>query len=229
MIMGEMKRISAPKFWKIGRKKGKFVTCPNPGPHAKSACLPLGVLLRDYLKICENQKDASIILNKGIVIVNGKTRKGAKFPVGMMDIVKIGELVCRIVPGKRGIGPKEVTDGSIRLCKVMGKKHVKGGKTQINLSAGENMLIEKDEYSTGDVIVIDMEKKSIIETIKLGKGSLVLITGGKNMGELGVVESIDVIKNPLPTLVTLRLGERSVKVPKDYVFAVGRDKPVVQM
>ena len=229
--MARLKRIAAPKFWKIERKSRKYSVSPAPGPHSKEGCIPLSMLLRDYIKVSENMKESKFILNSSIVMVNGKVRKGHDFPVGLMDIVSVGSSFYRILPGKKGLEPREISDHSLRLCKVTGKKCIKGGKMQVNLSGGENMLIEKsqDSYKTGDVIVFDLEKGAIKKVLKLGKGSLVLITGGKNMGKLGTVESIEVIKNPLPTLVDLSLGERSVKVPKDYVFVVGEKEPFIEM
>jgi small subunit ribosomal protein S4e len=229
--MARLKRISAPKFWKIVRKSKKYTVSPVPGPHKKEQCLPISIVLRDYIKVSETMKETRQILSKGIVKVNGITRKQHNFPLGLMDILELGHLFYRIVPTKKGLVPKEIKDKNLRLCKVLDKKYIKGGKIQLNLTGGENFLIErpKDTFKTGDVIVFDIEKKNVKKVIKLDKGTLVLITGGKNMGELGVVESIEVIKNPLPTLVNLKLGERSVKVPKDYVFAVGEKQPLIEL
>lgn len=229
--MARLKRIAAPKDWKISRKSSKYSVSPAPGPHGKKECIPVSLILRDYIKVAENMKEAKFILNKGLVKINGTQRKEHNFPVGLMDILSVGSSHYRIITGKSGLAPKEITDSGVRLCRVSGKKYVKGGKIQINMSGGENMLIarEKDVYRTGDVIVLDIEKGVIKKVIRLEKGALAIITGGKNKGKLGVVESIEVVKNPLPTLVDLKLGERSVRVPKDYVFVVGEKEPVVQM
>lgn len=229
--MARLKRIASPKDWKISRKSSKYAVSPSPGPHGKNECLPLAMILRDYIKVAENMKEAKLILNKNLVKVNGKQRKEHNFPVGLMDILSVGDSHYRILTGKSGLLPKEISDFKLRLCRVSGKKCLKGGKVQINMSGGENMLVsrDKDAYKTGDVIVLDIEKGTIKRVLKLEKGALAIITGGKNKGKLGVVESIEIVKNPLPTLVDLRLGERSVRVPKDYVFVVGEKDPVIQM
>lgn len=229
--MGEMKRIAAPGFWKISRKASKYTICPMPGPHGKRECIPIGVLLRDYLKIAENLSEVKKLLNSKTVSVNSRIVLEYKFPVGLMDIVSIKDAFYRIVPKKNGLYPKEISDSSTRLCKIIGKKYVKGGAVQLNMLGGENMVIKKedDSFKTGDVMALDIKKGKVSTVLKLEKGAMVLITGGRNMGDIGIVESIEVIKNPLPTLVTLRLGEKSVKVPKDYVFVVGEKEPVIQV
>lgn len=230
--MGEMKRIAAPKFWKISRKSGgKYVMCPSPGPHKKEECLPIGIILRDYMGISENSKESKRILSKGLVKINGKVRKDPRFPVGLMDILEIGEQCYRMVPGKEGIYPKTIRDFDTRLCKVMNKKYVKGGRVQINLSGGENIIVKKeeDDFKTGDVIALDIKKGEIKKVVRMAIGALALITGGRNTGKIGTVEAIEVVKNPLPTLITIKLVDKSVKVPKDYVFVIGEKEPLVEV
>ena len=53
-----LKRQMAPKFWKIERKHSRFVLKVHPGPHSKSTAYPLGVVLRDILKVCSTMREA---------------------------------------------------------------------------------------------------------------------------------------------------------------------------
>ena len=64
-----LKRQMAPNFWKIERKQSRFVLKVHPGPHSKSTAYPLGVVLRDILKVrqhnARSQENSYSQENKG--------------------------------------------------------------------------------------------------------------------------------------------------------------------
>ena len=63
-----VKRQLAPSFWKIRRKHGQFVVRTRPGPHPKAISYPLGVLLRDVLKVGQRMDEVKKMLNDGKVV-----------------------------------------------------------------------------------------------------------------------------------------------------------------
>lgn len=231
--MSILKRLAAPKFWKIERKTKKFTISPRAGPHAKEACLPLGVVIRDYLKITENLKETKKLLNQRVVKVNGRVRTDHRFPVGLMDIIELGEeKAYRILPTKHGLDLKEIKDKDVKLSKIINKTCVKGGKIQLNLHEGWNVLIDskdKDKFNTGDTLVFNLKKNEIKDIIKFKEGNLALIIGGSNIGKLGKIEKIKVIRSPHPNMVTLIVDGSKIAVPIHYVFVVGKDKPVIEL
>src|SRR5215831_11908420 len=94
-----LKRQMAPTFWNIRRKESQFVVNSKPGPHAKRKAYPLGMLLRDVLKVCNTMKEAQMILNEGKVKVDGVVRSDKTHPVGLMDVVElVGVGSYRMVP-----------------------------------------------------------------------------------------------------------------------------------
>jgi len=228
-----LKRLAAPKFWKIERKTKKFTIAPRAGPHPKEACIPLGVVIRDYLKITETLKETKNLLNRRIVKVNGRVRTDHKFPVALMDVTEIGDKVAyRVVPGGHGLILKEIKDKNIKLSKIVNKTCVKGGKIQLNLHEGWNILIDqkdKDKFKTGDVLVIDLTKGKVKDVLKFEEGALAVITGGSNLGKIGKIQKIKVIRSPRPNMVTLLVDGKKVAVPAHYVFVVGKDKPVIEL
>ena len=60
-----VKRQMAPTFWNIRRKKGRFVLRVKPGAHPKRRAYPLGIILRDVLKIANTMHEAERIVNGG--------------------------------------------------------------------------------------------------------------------------------------------------------------------
>jgi len=225
--MARLKRLVAPKFWPIHRKEKKFVISPRPGPHPKDFCIPLGVLIRDYLNHAENIREVKEILNKNFVKVDGIVRKDYKFPVGLMDIVTIGNEFYRIVPGKKGLYPIKIdkSEATTKLLKVRGKTILKGGKIQLNLHDGKNMLTDRNDIKPNDVLVFDLNSKTIKEVIPFKESSLALIIKGKSAGSTGKIEKIKATFSQ--SVVTITTNEKSFDVPRDYVFVVGTTKPII--
>ncbi len=226
----QMKRTMAPN-WPIERKTKKYVVAPMPGPHGKNDCIPLGVILRDVLKYAGTLKEAKEILNSGVLKVDGETRKEANFPAGLMDVISIGSEKYRMLPGVKGLY-LHLIDGSeqaIKLSKINDKTVLRKNKIQLNLFDGKNIIVGSNEYKTGDTIVIELESKTIRETLGMKKGSVALITGGRNTGSIGKIEDIIVTKNPQPTQVIINVDGKNVSVPKNYVFVVGHDKPLIKL
>jgi len=73
--MSHLKRLAAPEFWPIPKKKYTWVFSPSPGPHKKEECIPLAIVVRDILKLAETGKEAKRIIKAGEVIVDGKVRR----------------------------------------------------------------------------------------------------------------------------------------------------------
>ena len=218
------KRYTVPKFWGVKLKEKKYVVSARPGPHSARGCVPLGLVLRDLLGHAKTMNEARMILNSGVVRINGSVRKERGFPVGLMDVADIGGDFYRIVPAKSGLKLLKVSDPQVRLAKIKNKTHVKKKKLQLNLHDGTNILADGD-FKTSDVAVIDIATGKITGTIKFEKGSFAVVTGGHNAGVKGTVESID---RKLRTIVMDTEGRKLV-VPIKYVFVVGKGKPAVDI
>lgn len=225
--MAWMKRSMAPKFWKIPRKRLKFVVCPKPGAHRTKNCIPLGVLLRDYFGFAETMKEAKSILKKGFVKVNGLIKKDHRFSIGFTDIVEIGNDKFIVTVDKKGLIPLETKENK-KLCKIVNKKTIKGGKIQIIFHDGRTMLAEKD-YKTNDVVVFDIVSRSIVDHIPFEKGNLAMICGGQNRGRVGKIKEIITTKSGQPNKVVIEINGNQTIVRIDYVFVIGKEKPLLSV
>ena len=226
----QIKRSVAPRFWPIERKTKKYAMAPEPGPHAKEKCLPLGIALRDMLHYARTSKEAQALLNKGLVKVDGRARKSNNFPVGIMDVLTVGEENYRILPNRSGFYLQGIDDSEARIKpeKIVSKTVIKKGKIQLNLFDGRNVLADKGEYATGDTAVLDTQKNAVVQLLKMRKGAIVLVIGGKNVGKIGSIEDIAAVKMQAAQ-VTIDAGGEKIFVPKDYVFVVGEKEPVIKI
>ena len=218
-----LSRLAMPNTWKIKRKRIKWVTRPLPGPHSIDSGLPLNVLLRDTLKLARTAKEVKNILNNQEILIDGVRRKEPKFIVGLMDTVAIPKIkkYFRILFNKKGniiafeIKPDEA---KVKPCKIKCSTVIKKGKFQLNLYDGKNILTKDKSYKVGDTAVIELPSQKIKEFLKLEKGATVYLTGGKHIGETGIVE--DIKENRL----VYKRGEDTFETLKNYAFVIGKGK-----
>lgn len=227
MSKKHLKRLNAPRSWRIKRKGITFVTRTAPGPHKIGTSMPLNVILRDLLKYANTTREVRIILQNKNVLVNGVRRKDIKFPVGLFDVMEIRETkeYFRVIldeKGKINLIKTDKSDAEVRPCKIKGKTKVRG-KVQLNLFDGSNILVGKDDYKTVDTLLVGIPKKDIKKRIKFEKKALIYLIGGKHIAEIGTIEDIKQNK------VMCRIGSSVFETSKDYAFVIGEDKPSIKV
>jgi len=218
-----LKRIASPKWWPIERKAKKFIISPK-GPYLREFSLPLLVLVRDVLKIAENEKEASKIIKKGEILVDGRKRKDPKFGTGLFNVIEIPSIkkFYRVIP-KDGLSLVEIPEkeAKLKICKIIDKKSLKGNKIQLNLNDGRNIL-SNEKYSTHDSLLIELPEQKIIDHIKFAENSTCVIFKGKNAGMVGKIRTIE--KDRI-----LMGNEKTIEVPKDFVIVIGREQPLIKV
>ncbi len=225
-------RIASPKRYPILKKEAHYVIKLGPGPHSKKDGLPLLLLLRDLLKISRTRKETEKILNTRKILVDKRVVKDVKLPVGLMDSITISDDNYRFLYNTHGdvklvkIDDKE---SSLKICKIKDKSTVKGGKLQLNLHDGRNLLVDSNEHKPGDSILISLPNQEINKHLPCKKGMLVYITDGKHIGE--IAEIYEFIKSPgsNPDRVILKLNENKFETLKKYLFVIGESKPELNL
>src|SRR3989344_2204224 len=207
--MAHLKRLVAPKTWPIVRKESVFVTKPYPRARLEYS-IPLSILLRDIMKLGDTTHEIRKILNEGNVKINGKVRRDLKFPATILDVVEIEKLgkVYRVGFNKLGkIALEETSNTKHRLARVENKTKVTGGKIQLNLLDGTNVLADKDEYKTGDVVKLTVPENKVSGKISPHTGANVLVIGGKHIGETAKIKSLHLEKAPKEVVLQGEAGE----------------------
>lgn len=231
--MAMLKRQLAPKFWKIRKKESRLIVSPRPGPHKKFESIPLLIVLRDLLKLCENSSEAKKIINSGEILVDGKKRKDYGYSVGLMDAISIPKLnkCFRVVPTENGLELIEITkkESEVKICRIKNKKTLRGGKVQLNLNDGRCILLDKDVYKTGDSLLIELPNQKIDKHLSLEKGVLGLIIKGKNSGKLVEIKEPVETRGLEPKKLICEIDKKPIEVLKDYVLVVGEDKPLIKI
>ncbi len=232
-MSGHLKRLNAPRTQQLHRKERIWTVNTSPGPHPKDASMPLGLLIRDYLKLCDTNREAKRILSHGEILVDNIIRKSNRFPVGLMDVISIPKLKkhFRIVFNKRGklsLVPIQSNEAGWKLRKIKQKTVMKGKQIQLTFHDGYTMLVSKDQYHVGDVLKVSFQKNKVEDVYSQQKGTISLITGGSHIGELATIEDLETIASSKPNVAHMK-GDHSFVTLQEYVFAVGKNKPVIQL
>lgn len=234
-----LKRESAPKIWPIHRKEATWTYKVRPGPHPASRSLPLALILRDILDFGKYNREVRRIIYKGMVKVDGRPIKDLSFPVGVMDVISIPDVesIYRVFPSKKGLTlhPIGKEEEEVKLCRIESKRILRGGRLQLNLHDGRNIILPSEEegrnYVTKDVLKITVPDQSLMDTIKLADKAYSMILGGKNMGLFGRIVEIERKTGRKATfIVTVRGEDGSIyKTILDYIFVLGQDKPAISI
>ncbi len=226
MSSSHMKRLTMPRSWPLPRKSSVWIQKPNPCGHPLDLCMPMGVILRDILGVAQNRREAKKILHSKLVMVDGAIETDIGRGVGLMDVLTVGDVSYKCVldtNGKLRYRMIPAKEASTKICRVMGKTTIKGGKTQVHLHDGRNLLFnENPEYKTGDSLVISLPDQEVKSLHKFEEGSIAYLTGGNHIGELATVRGQDIKRSSKANEVQFDdFGTIS-----DYVFIISSESDI---
>jgi len=227
----QMKRLTAPRSWPLKRKIRVWVTKQSPGPHSIEMSMPAAVVLRDILKVCDTAKEAKRIIGDREILIDGKPLRSHKMPVGLMDVVsipKIGKNYRMLLTDKGKLTLIEISEAESKwkLCKLQNKTTVRNGKIQLNLHDGRNIVLDKNEYRTGDVLKIELDGQKISASYPLAPGSLAMIFEGPHAGKTAVVSECIIRRGSAANVVRFEDGTETVR---DNVFIIGVKKSAIKL
>jgi small subunit ribosomal protein S4e len=218
------KRLSVPNSWPVERKTETFTTKADAGPHGEEG-VPLVIILRDVLGYVDSKKEARYALNQDSVLVNGKAVSDEARPIGMFDILAFLERkeYYRVFPdegGRLSLTPIDEDAAGSKLGKIVGKRQVQGGDTQLTLHDGQTLLVE-ESYSPGDSLVVGNEDDEIVAHFPYQEGELVTAVRGSHAGQIGTLEEITVTEGSADNVVYVETLEGDeFETIEDYVVVI---------
>ncbi len=220
MVKFHLKRINTPRTWPIKRKGLTFITRPFPSGHPAHHSLPISTIFKEVIKLSTSNRETRNILLNTEVMLNQKRVRDLKNSMGLMDTLelrKTGECYRMVLSGKGKLMliPIDKKEVDLTISKIRDKKLLKGGKVQLNLSDGKNIIVKKDSYSTGDSLLLKLPTQEVQKTVNLTKGASVYMVGGSHIGEKGILEDIQGRR------VFIKAGDGSVyESMRSYAFAI---------
>ena len=227
MTKNHLKRLNSPKAWSIKKKGMVFVTRPNVSGYKLENAMPLSIVIRDILDYAKTSREVKYIITNKPVLVDGKRRDDHRFGVGLFSVLSFPDVKknFRMVFNENNrFAFKELDAGEAALkpLKVTSKAKYKG-KTQLCFFDGRTMLADKDDLKVGDSVIFSLADNKIKEVFKLAKGAMIILIGGKHLGDTGFVE--DVISSRI--IYKNKKGE-SFETLKKYAFVIGKDKAALK-
>jgi small subunit ribosomal protein S4e len=230
-----LKRLNAPDSWHIPKKTTKFITKTAPGPHNANA-MPIAVWLRDHMGYVLNMKEVKQVLRQKDIIINGRPCRDPRMGIGIFDIISIPKMgkYFRMLRGKNGRHKAVEIDAESaqsRLCKIQNKTIISGGKVQLNLRYGANIIAD-NTYRANDSIVVSLKPEDrfkIIAHFPFAVGNMAMITGGKHSGK--VARIVDIINTPGSVPNKIILEDDATKIRFDtiapYIYMIGTKTPAI--
>ena len=180
------------------------------------------------VKLAHTTKEVKKMLHGEEVLVDGKRVRDVKNPVEFMDIItlpstKAAYRICLDSHGRLVSKPVDEKEQNMKLCRIIGKTKIKGGKTQLNLNDARNILVDKEEYKVGDSLLIEVPSQKIQQHFALKVGAPVILIGGKHVGKIVMIESVE------GDNVKYKGEKESSLTLKKYAFVVGKEKPAIAL
>lgn len=191
-----LKRLNAPKHWMLNKLGGVWAPRPSTGPHKLRESLPLIIFLRNRLKYALTRREVILILMQRLVKVDAKVRTDINFPSGFQDVISIEKTNenFRLMFDTRGkftvhrISPEEA---KFKLCKVKRVQIGQKGVPFLVTHDGRTIRYPDPLIKAADTVKVNLSTGKITEFVKFDIGNVAMITGGRNTGRVGIIESRD--------------------------------------
>jgi small subunit ribosomal protein S4e len=199
-----LKTLAAPHHWMLAKTAGTFAPKPNAGPHKSRECLPIIIFLRNRLKYALNAREVTAICKRRLVRIDRKVRTNPRYPAGLMDVIELGRQETgkpnksverfRLLYDAKGrfVAHKiEDKEAEFKLCRVnkwfIGDKKV----AQIVTHDGRTIPYAHPQVRLHDTIKLNLNTGDAESFFKFKKDSVAMVTAGRNVGRVGVIQSIE--------------------------------------
>ncbi|MGY8755167.1 MAG: 30S ribosomal protein S4e [Candidatus Poseidoniales archaeon] len=217
-----LKRLAIPRSWPLPRKTTVWVTRPRAGAHTLERSMPINIVIRDVLGMAHSTREVRTILHNGLAKVDGRIVKDTRRGVGLMDVLSLGEENFRCVldtNGRLRYRTISAEEAGWKICRIEGKTTISGGKTQVHLHDGRNLIVEDAaEHKSGDSLKISLPDQKILEHIKFAEGTRCMLVGGTNVGLLADVKGHIIKRSSMSNEVEFD----GFGTTEELVFSVGK-------
>ena len=217
-----LKRLAAASSFRLLRKASPFVQRALPGKHRSASSIPLSYVLKN-LGLAKTMKEAKQLLSSRSVKVDGQVIAEVKYPVGLMDVVTIGDKNWRVLYDLKGrVTLKETKNSSSKACKVEKKFRTKGGKIQLSLHDGRT--VSEYESKVGDSLEIELPGGKVKKHYPLKVGAEAMIVGGKHVGKFAKMEEIHAGTATRNAEVECKSDSEKLRTLLKYAFPLDQSK-----
>ncbi|KAF2997402.1 40s ribosomal protein s4 [Stagonosporopsis vannaccii] len=228
------KRLSAPKHWLLDKLSGAYAPKASAGPHKTRDSLPLIIFLRNRLKYALNGNEVKAIVKQRLIKVDGKVRTDATFPTGLMDVISIektGENFRLIYDTKGRFTVHRITaeEAQYKLGKVKRVQLGKGGIPYLVTHDARTIRYPDPAIKVNDTVKVDLATGKIEDFIKFDTGVIVMVTGGRNMGRVGVITHRERHDGGFNIVHLKDAVDNEFTTRESNVIVIGQEKPWISL
>ncbi|XP_039010040.1 40S ribosomal protein S4-like [Hibiscus syriacus] len=214
---------------------GAFAPKPSSGPHKSRECLPLILILRNRLKYALTYREVIAILMQRHVMVDGKVRTDKTYPAGFTDVVSIpktneGFRLLYDTKGRFRLRTITIDETKFKLCKVRSVQFGQKGIPYLNTYDGRTIRYPDPLIKANDTIKLDLESNKIVDFIKFDVRNVVMVTGERNRGCVGVIKNREKQKGSFETIHVQDAAGHEFATRLGKIFTIGKGtKPWVSL
>ncbi|KAJ4384247.1 40S ribosomal protein S4 [Didymella sp. IMI 355093] len=228
------KRLSAPKHWLLDKLSGAYAPKASAGPHKTRDSLPLIIFLRNRLKYALNGTEVKAIVKQRLIKVDGKVRTDSTFPTGLMDVISIektGENFRLIYDTKGRFTVHRITaeEAQYKLGKVKRVQLGKGGIPYLVTHDARTIRYPDPAIKVNDTVKVDLATGKIEDFIKFDTGVIVMVTGGRNMGRVGVITHRERHDGGFNIVHLKDAVDNEFTTRESNVIVIGQEKPWISL
>merc|ERR1711934_936083 len=180
---------------------GAWAPRPSTGPHKLRECLPILLILRNRLKYALNRREAIMICMRRLIQIDGKSRTDPCFPAGFQDVVTCGKpesamtdsdnvdrfRIMYDVKGRFKLHPIDAKEAKFKYCKVVKQAFTRKAIPYITTHDGRTIRYHDPAIKVNDTVKFNTHTGKIVDYAKFDAGNVCFITGGNNVGRVGVI------------------------------------------
>jgi small subunit ribosomal protein S4e len=216
-MAGHLAREGASKKWPIERKGTTYVVKPRENTEEG---VPFLIVLREMTKLAQNRREAQRIIHSKQVLGNGKPIKDDKNNMLLFDTLNIIPLKkCYRLElsenGKFYLDEINESESEKKIAKVIGKKVLKGKKTQLNLSDGRNFLSDI-KCDMNDSVLINLKDGKLEKCIPMKEKTNVVVFSGKHIGKKGEVIQLNLKEK----IAKIKVKDKEINILINQLIAI---------
>ncbi|PKU66270.1 40S ribosomal protein S4-3-like [Dendrobium catenatum] len=230
-----LKRLNAPKQWMLDKLGVAFAPKPSSVLIKLESVCPLILILRNRLKYALTYREVIVILMQRHVMVDGKVRTDKTYPAGFMDVVQIPKTnenfrLLYDTKGRFHLHSIRDEEAKFKLCKVRSVQFGQKGIPYLNTYDGRTIRYPDPLIKANDTITLHLEANKIVEFIKFDVGNVVMVTGGRNRGRVGVIKNREKHKGTFETIHVQDASGQYFATRLGNVFTIGKGtKPWISL
>jgi len=207
----------------------------SAGPHKTRECLPLIVFVRNRLKYSLNYRETKAIMMQRLIKVDGKVRTDITYPAGFMDVISIektNENFRLIYDTKGRFAVHRITaeEAEYKLGKVKRVQLGRGGIPFLVTHDARTIRFPDPTIRVNDTVKIDLNTGKITDSVKFDTGAMAMVTGGRNMGRVGVITNRERHDGGFNIVHLKDAVDNTFATRESNVFVIGpTDKPWISL